>query len=62
VPYLPIYQFYKKIEDKPELKEMLKYFCEKKVISFIKDENKLTRDILDSEELVEKSLEQIKNL
>ena len=59
VPYLPIYQFYKKIEDKPELKEMLKYFCEKKVISFIKDENKLTREILDSEELVEKSLEQI---
>jgi len=41
---------------------MLKYFCEKKVISFIKDENKLTRDILDSEELVEKSLEQIKKL
>ena len=59
VPYLPIYQFYKKIEDKPELKEMLKYFCEKKVISFIKDEKNITKEFLDSEELVEKSLEQI---
>jgi len=38
---------------------MLKYFCEKKVISYIKEENKLTRIILESDELVEKSLEQI---
>lgn len=62
VPYLPIYQFYKKIEDKPELKDMLNYLSEKKVISYIGEEKNITRDFLDSEELVNRSLEQIKKL
>jgi hypothetical protein len=59
IPYLPIYQFYKKIENKPELKEMLKYFCEKKVISYIWNKKNITRDFLNSKELVNISLNQI---
>jgi len=41
---------------------MLKYFCEKKIISFIKDEKNITKEFLESQTLVEKSLEQIKKL
>ena len=60
IPYLPIYQFYKKIEDKPELIQMLEFFCKRKVISYIVDEKNITREFLDSEELVLKSLKEIK--
>ncbi|MDQ7009928.1 MAG: hypothetical protein Q9M94_06560 [Candidatus Gracilibacteria bacterium] len=62
VPYLPIYQFYNKIKDKPELIDMLNYFCEKKVISYIGNEKNINRFFLDSDELVLKSLEEIKKL
>jgi len=62
VPYLPIYQFYKRIEDKSELFEMLEYFCEKKVISYIWDEKNANREFLESDELVQKSLLQLKKL
>ena len=60
IPYLPIYQFYKKIEDKPELKQMLEYFCNSKVISFIEWETNISREFLNSDDLVIKSLEEIK--
>jgi len=62
VPYLPIYQFYKRIKDKPELKEMLNYFCEKKVVSYIWSEKNITKEFLESDELIKISLEQIKKL
>ena len=62
VPYLPIYQFYKKIEDKPELIEMLEYFCKKKVISFIWWEKRLSEKYLNWVDLIEKSLEELKKL
>jgi hypothetical protein len=62
IPYLPIYQFYKKIEDKPELIDMLNYFCEKKVISYIWDKKDITRDFLESEQLIEQSLNKIKEI
>ena len=62
VPYLPIYQFYKKIENKPELYEMLEYFCQKKVISYIWSEKNISRELLNSNELVDKSLAELKKL
>lgn len=61
IPYLPIYQFYQKIKDKPELVEMLIFFCNNKVISYIEDEKNITKEFLESDELVKKSLKQIKN-
>lgn len=60
IPYLPIYQFYNKIKDTPELKQMLEYFCQKQVISFIETETHISRSFLQSDNLVKKSLEQIK--
>jgi len=62
VPYLPIYQFYKRIENKPELKEILIYFCQMKIISYIWSEKNITREFLNSYGLVEKSLKEIKKL
>ena len=62
VPYLPIYQFYSKIKDKPELKEMLEFFCEKKVISFLWNKKNISKNFLESRELVDESLEEIKRI
>ncbi len=60
VPYLPLYQFYQKIKWKPELQEILMFFCEKKVISYIWNEKNANRDFLDSDDLVMVSIAQIK--
>ncbi len=60
IPYLPIYQFYKKIEGKPELNQMLNFFCKRKVICYIVDEKNITREFLESPELITRSLKEIK--
>jgi hypothetical protein len=60
IPYLPIYQFYNKIKDKEEMKEMLIFFCEKKVISYIWNKKNISREFLESKELVVDSLDEIK--
>ncbi len=62
VPYLPIYQFYIKIKDKQELKEMLEFFCKKRVISYLWDKKNIDKDFLESEELVENSLGEVKKI
>jgi len=62
IPYLPIYQFYKKIENQPELQEMLEYFCKKQIISYIWDEKKINRRLLESDELIKISLNELKKL
>jgi hypothetical protein len=59
IPYLPVYQFYQKIKDKKELIEMLEYFCDKKIISYIDDERNITKDFLESTDLIKKSRKQI---
>ncbi len=60
VPYLPLYQFYQKIKWKQELHEILLFFCEKKIISYMWAQKNMTRDLLESNELVKKSIDQIK--
>jgi len=62
IPYLPIYQFYKKIEDKPELQELLEYLVKRKIISYIWNKKIFDSLFLESEESVLNSLEQLKKL
>ncbi len=62
IPYLPIFNFYKEIKNSKEIKEMLKYFCERQIIIYIWEEKIIDKKFLEKKETLEKSLEEIKKI
>ena len=60
LPYLPIYQFYQRIKSKPELLEILEYLWNKWIIIYMADWESITREMLESWELITSSISRIK--
>lgn len=60
IPYLSVYNFYSYIQDSAELRDFLLYFIERRIVLSLTDEKNITREYLETEEIVEKSLEKLK--
>ncbi|MDD2693628.1 MAG: hypothetical protein PHY14_01725 [Candidatus Gracilibacteria bacterium] len=55
VPHLSVYNFYSHIQDSDELHDFLLYFIERRIVLSIADERNITREYLETDEIVEKS-------
>ena len=62
VPHIPIYNLYRELEGTPELREILEYVIMRRIVLFTSDERYITREMLDSEEIIRGSLEELQRI
>ena len=57
ISHVTAFQFYNEIKNKNELHDVLSYFIERRIILSILHEKNITREYLESDEILQKSLE-----
>ena len=62
ISHVTAFQFYNEIKNTDEFHTVLSYFIERRIILSILYEKNITREYLESDEIVEKSLMILKNL
>ncbi len=62
VPHIPIYNLYRELESTPELREILEYCITRRVVLYIADERHITRESLETDEIIEKSLIELEKI
>ena len=62
IPHLPIYNFYSQIHDAPEFRELLIYFIERRIALSLLSEKSITREYLQTFEILERSRKELEIL
>lgn len=58
VAHIPLYNFYTQFHTTESLHDLIIYFIERRIILSLLDERHVTREYLETDEIVEKSLEE----
>jgi hypothetical protein len=57
ISHVTAFQFYRDIYEQEELKKVLVYFIERKIVLYLGEEKNITKEYLESDEIIKKSLD-----
>lgn len=62
VPHIAIYHLYQSLEGTSEMREILEYAITRRIVLYARDDRHITREILESEEIVRESMTELERI